>query len=118
MFADPTITVNAAPIVLPRTGMGENMGTFRSADGLNSFKVAHTYGRRTRRLVEFSQSKTAADPLVPAQNQLFYARAYLVVDQPVSGYTSAEVKYLVDGLVDWLDASTGAKVTQLLGGEA
>jgi len=41
----------------------------------------------------------------------------LVVDVPVNGYTVTEAKAVVDALVAYLSASTGAKVTQLLGGE-
>ena len=42
----------------------------------------------------------------------------LTVDAPLTGYTVAEVKQIVDGLTAYLTASSGAKVTQLLGGEA
>jgi hypothetical protein len=43
---------------------------------------------------------------------------YLVVDLPAAGgYTVAEAKLIVDGLTAYLTASSGAKVTQLLGGE-
>jgi hypothetical protein len=42
---------------------------------------------------------------------------YLVADVPVNGYTVAEQKIVVDALVAYLTASTGARVTQLLGGE-
>jgi hypothetical protein len=41
----------------------------------------------------------------------------MVVDTPVNGFTVAEAKGVVDALVAYLTASTGAKVTQLLGGE-
>jgi len=41
----------------------------------------------------------------------------MVVDVPVNGYTVTEEKALVDALVAYLQASTGARVTQLLGGE-
>jgi hypothetical protein len=42
---------------------------------------------------------------------------YVVVDVPPQGYTITEQKYVVDALVAYLTASSGAKVTQLLGGE-
>jgi hypothetical protein len=42
---------------------------------------------------------------------------YVVADTPVTGYTVAEQKQVVDALVAYLTASSGAKVTQLLGGE-
>jgi hypothetical protein len=44
-------------------------------------------------------------------------RCYVVVDTPVNGFTVTEQKYLVDALSAYLAASSGAKVTQLLGGE-
>jgi hypothetical protein len=43
--------------------------------------------------------------------------AYLVVDVPSTGYSVAEQKQIVDALTAYLTASSGAKVTQLLGGE-
>lgn len=42
---------------------------------------------------------------------------YIVVDTPTDGYTLAEAKQIVDALVAYLTASSGARVTQLLGGE-
>jgi hypothetical protein len=42
---------------------------------------------------------------------------YIVVDIPVQGYTVVEQKQIVDGLTAYLTASSGARVTQLLGGE-
>jgi hypothetical protein len=42
---------------------------------------------------------------------------YIVVDVPQSGYSLAEAKEVVDGLVKYLSASTGASVAKLLGGE-
>jgi hypothetical protein len=42
---------------------------------------------------------------------------YLVVDTPETGYTVAEAKQIADGLIAYLSASSGARLTQLLGGE-
>jgi hypothetical protein len=44
--------------------------------------------------------------------------AYLVVDVPKQGYSIAEQKQIVDALTAYLTASSGARVTQLLGGES
>jgi hypothetical protein len=41
----------------------------------------------------------------------------LTVDLPPFGYTVAEAKVITDGLVAYLTASSGARVSQLLGGE-
>jgi hypothetical protein len=42
---------------------------------------------------------------------------YIVVDVPKVGFSIAEQKQLVDGLTAYLTASSGARTTQLLGGE-
>jgi len=118
-FADPqSITINAVAISLPRTGSGINQGTFTSADANTKETISHTYGNRTRRVLRFDQSKIAADPLVSAQNIKYSMSAYLVVDLPVTGFTVAEAKQVLDGMMTYLTASTGAKLTQLLGCEA
>jgi len=117
-FADPSsVTINSIAISLPRTSSGPNSGAFTSADGLVSMVVSHTYGKRTRRIIRLNHSKISADPMNPSQNVKPTMNCYLVVDTPVNGYTVTEAKQVVDGLVAYLTASTGARVTQLLGGE-
>lgn len=118
-YSDPqTVTIGATPVTLPRTGSGESSGTFTSADGLVALSVSHAYGRRNQRRIRLTQTKSSADPLVPAQNIQSSMSVTLVVDVPKVGYTVAEEKTVVDALVAYLTASTGAKVTQLLGGES
>ncbi|DAD49952.1 TPA_asm: coat protein [ssRNA phage Gerhypos.4_8] len=118
-FADPqSVTVSGTAISLPRTGSGESSGTFTSADGLYQMVVSHAYGRRNRRVLKLTGSKISADPLVPSQNTRSSMSISLVCDVPVNGYTVAEEKAVVDALVAYLSASTGARVTQLLGGES
>ncbi len=117
-FADPqTITINAVAQTLPRTSSGANSGSFGTADGAYKETVSHTYGSRTRRVLRLDASKVAADPLNPTQNKPYSMSAYLVVDVPTFGYSVTEQKQVVDGLVAYLSASTGARVSQLLGGE-
>jgi hypothetical protein len=113
-FADPQTILTQS---LPRTSSGPNTGTFTKDDGTRTLDVAHQYGRRTRRVIKFVDTKTAADPLNPTTNRPYSMSVSLVVDVPVFGYTVAEEKIIVDGLVAYLTASSGARVTQLLGGE-
>lgn len=118
MFADPqTITAITGITSLPRTGAGPTNGTFSSPDGTVLMNVSHANGKRSRMSARLTQSKVSADPLIPSQNLRASASAFLVVDAPLNGFTTAELKILTDTLVAWLAASTGAKVTQLLGGE-
>lgn len=117
-FADPqSVTINAVANSLPRISSGVNQGAFSKDDGSVKLSVAHTYAKRTRRTIRLDHSKISSDPLNTAQNQRYSMSAYLVVDVPTTGYTLAEQKQIVDGLVAYLTASTGARVTQLLGGE-
>lgn len=117
-FADPqSVTINAVAISLPRTGAGSNAGTFTSNDGLVKIDVSSSYGKRVRRQLRLQHSKISSDPLNTAQNQKYSMTTYIVTDTPVSGYTVTEQKQIVDALVAFLSASSGAKVTQLLGGE-
>jgi hypothetical protein len=117
-FADPqTVTINAVANTLPRISSGVNTGEFQKDDANVKLSVAHTYGKRTRRTIRLDHRKIAADPLISAQNILYSMSCYVVVDVPITGYSVAEAKQIVDALVAYLTASTGAKVTQLLGGE-
>lgn len=117
-FSDPqSVTVNAIAIPLPRTGSGDSQGTFKSTDGQTVLSVSSSYGRRTRRTLRLSQSKIVSDPLTPSQFMPVSMSTYIVVDTPVNGYTVTEAKQVVDALVAYLSATTGARVTQLLGGE-
>lgn len=79
--------------------------------------VAHSYGKRTRRTIRLDHSKIAPDPMISAQNIKHSMSVYLVSDTPTTGYTVTEAKQIVDALVAFLTATSGARVTQLLGGE-
>lgn len=116
-FADPqSVTINAVANTLPRISSGENRGVFQKDDGTVKMTVSHSYGKTTRRVVRLDHSKIAVD-VFTADNARFSMAAYLVVDVPTTGYTVAEQKQIVDALTSFLTASSGAKVTQLLGGE-
>lgn len=118
-FADPqSVTINAVANTLPRTGSGVSSGSFTKDDGSVKLSVSHAYGKRTRRTVRLDHTKIAADPLQPSTNTRYSMSTYIVVDVPVSGYTNAEIKQIVDGLTSYLTASSGARVTQVLGGES
>lgn len=117
-FADPqSVTINAVAQSLPRTASGVNSGAFTKDDGNVSLTVSHTYGKRTRRLLRLNHQKIAADPLISAQSIRYGMGVSLIVDTPVTGYTVSEAKQIVDALVAYLSASSGARITQLLGGE-
>jgi hypothetical protein len=116
-FADPqSVTINAVANSLPRISSGVNTGAFQKDDSTVKLSVSHQYGSRTRRQLRLDHSKIAAD-VFTSDNTKYSMSAYVVIDVPTTGYTIAEQKQIVDALTAYLTASSGAKVTQLLGGE-
>lgn len=117
-FADPqSVTINAVAVSLPRTSSDHNAGSFNDSTGLVRLTVSHQYGKRTRRQIRLDHAKVAADPLLANTNAKYNMSVQLVIDTPQVGYTVAEAKQVGDALVAYLTASTGARLTQLLGGE-
>lgn len=118
MFTDPqSVTINAVAQSLPRTSAGTDSGIFTKDDGNVKLTVSHSYGKRTRRMLRLDHRKVAADPFTTGLNVEYSMGVYIVVDVPKVGYTIAEQKQIVDALTAYLTASSGARVTQLLGGE-
>lgn len=118
-FSDPqTITINSVAQTLARTDQ-DPQGVFVTSDGL----IKETIGQqktgkgRIRRLCRLDHSKIAANPFDSTLNAKYNMAAYLVVEVPEVGYTVAEAKLVTDGFLAYLTASSGAKMTQLLGGE-
>jgi hypothetical protein len=116
-FADPqSVTINAVANSLPRISSGTNSGVFQKDDATVKLSVSHQYGNRVRRQLRLDYSKIAPD-VFTSDNTKYSMSAYIVVDVPVTGFTVAEQKQIVDALTGYLTASSGSKVTQLLGGE-
>lgn len=117
-FSDPqSVTINAVANSLPRVSSGPNSGVFSKDDGTVRLSVSHAYGKRARRTIRIDHSKIAPDPFVSSTNSKYSMSTYVVIDVPLTGYTNAEAKQIVDGLTAYLTASSGARISQLLGGE-
>lgn len=117
-FSDPqAVTISGSANSLPRVSSGENTGSFQKNDGSVKLSVSHQYGKRTRRTIRLEHSKIAPDPLISSANIRYSMTSYLVIDTPVTGYTVAEAQAIVEGLMGFLTASSGAATTKLLGGE-
>lgn len=118
MFADPqSVTINAIAKTLARTGSGIDTGTFKKDDGEVALTISHAYNKRNRRLLRLDHRKFITDIVDPQIYTYYNMSCQLVVDTPILGYTIAEQKQVIDGFVGYLSASSGARVTQLLGGE-
>jgi hypothetical protein len=119
LFSDPqTITINSIANTLPRVSVDGSNALYSKDDGNVKLSVRHSAGKRTRRTARVEYRKVAPDPLFPAQNTPYTMACHVVVDVPAVGFTVTEQKQIVDALVAWLSASTGANVTKLLGGES
>jgi hypothetical protein len=118
-FADPqSLTISGSAVSLPRTSSGVREGQFNAGDGLTTLRVRHTSGnKRKRHTIRVDVAKIAADPLLAGVNVKASLAAGLWIDRPETGYTVAEAKAVADALLAYLSASTGAKVSQLLGDE-
>lgn len=117
-LSDPqSVTINSVAVSLPRTSSDRDAGAFTSNDGTVKETVSHQYGKRNRHLFRIDHSKIAPDPLISSQNIKYSMSFYVVADVPVTGYTVAEQKQVVDGFIAQLNASSGALITKILGGE-
>jgi len=116
-YDDPqSVTIAGVTTDLPRISSGENNGVFQNGDATIRLSVSHLYKNRTRRQLRIDLNKIAPD-VFTSDNVAYNCFAYVVVDAPKTGFTVAEQKELVDGLLAYLRASSGAAVTKLLGGE-
>lgn len=117
-LSDPqSVTISTVAQSLPRTSSGINSGAFQKDDSTVKLDVSHQYGKRTRRLVKLTHTKIAPDPLISSTNIRYSMSVNLVIDTPVTGYTVAEAKAIVDALTKWLTDTSGANTTKVLGGE-
>jgi hypothetical protein len=118
MFTEPqAVTISGTALSLPRVSQDGATSVYKTADGAVSMTVAHTSGKRWRRTARIVHTKFAPDPLFPAQNTPFSMTFYVVADVLKAGYTVAEQKAVIDGFLANLQASSGANITKLLGGE-
>lgn len=121
MLADPqSVKVNGSAVSLPRTTSGEGKSVYTSADGLTVLTVTtqKTTKGRLRHTVRLDYTKVVASTLLPSQNEEAGASIYLTIDRPRSGFSAEELKKDVEGLVEFLSASTYEKTTKVIGGES
>ena len=119
MFADPTITINAVAQALKRTSMTSNTGKFRTADGLFNLTIGQTVGKNFQQSVfRLDRATTVSDPFVSGNSLLANDALWVVTRGPLPGLMPvATRKQMWDGVSTYLNATSGAAFTQLLGGE-
>lgn len=119
-FSDPqSIKIGEATTSLPRVSTGEYKSKYASEDRLKSLEISTQETReRIRQVYRINSSKITADAFDTTQNVEAGMSAYLVVDRPKAGFTNAEAKDVVKGLLESLSASTYAAVVKLLASES
>jgi hypothetical protein len=119
LLTDPqSITINATPVSLVRTGASIDSGVFRAVDNSYTLSINHVYGKRTRRTTRLDYKVLAPDVMDSSLNVPYTASVYTVVDIPNVGVSNAQVFYMWDGLNDLLAASSNAKQLQIIAGES
>lgn len=117
-FSDPqTVTINAVAQTLPRTSTSPTASVYTKDDGNVKLTASHFYGKRKRSVLRLDFQKIAADPLISSTNIIYSMSCSVTIDRPLTGFTVAEQKQVVDAVSAYLTASSGANTTKLLGGE-
>jgi hypothetical protein len=104
----------------PRVVSGDYNALYSTSDGLNKMTVSTTKSNssRYRHLVRIDVEKLSTNIYEESKKQAVSMSVYLVVDRPQNGYTVADAKKLVEGLVGFLSATSYSAVTKVLGGES
>lgn len=117
-LSDPqVVTIGGVANTLPRTSSGINSGSFTKDDSTVKLEIIHAYNKRNRHLVKLTTTKYAASPITSSTNVLRSMTVNLSVDVPLEGFTLAEQKDAVIGVLTLLSASSGATMQKVLGGE-
>jgi hypothetical protein len=117
LFSDPqTVTVNAVAQVLAAISRESHKSQYREDVAEYELLISHQETpKRNRRTVRLNRVLVTADPFIPAQNVQVSSSYYLVIDTPLAGLTSTQMKDDILGLTVWLSS---ANILKVLGGES
>lgn len=122
MLTDPQKfkEVAGTEVTAPRVSTGDFRSIYETSDGLNKLTLStqESGNNRRRHLVRIDVEKLTTNPYEESKKQAVDMSVYLVIDRPIAGYSVAECKKLVEGLVGLLSASTYALTEKVLGGES
>jgi hypothetical protein len=112
MLTSPiVITVDTVNTDCHKITEEKSSSLYSSTDGNLSLKVSHQESKnRTRHMARIDSKVLAEDPLT-AVNQYQSAGVYIVIDEPLYGFTDAEIENQVTALKDFL---TSANIAAML----
>lgn len=115
MFSDPqTVTVNSVAQTLAAISREGKKSIYAKDDGSYVMQISHNVtAKRERHLIKLDHRKLVADPLTPANNIDVGATCYIVIDNPITGFSDTELKNDVAGLLAWANATNVGKVLGL-----
>ena len=112
--------VAGTEVTAPRVSTGDFKSIYETSDGLNklTLSTSESNSNRKRHLVRIDVEKLATNIYEESKKQAVSMSVYLVIDRPDNGYTVAEAKKLVEGLVGLLSATSYSLTEKVLGGES
>lgn len=112
--------VAGTEVTAPRVSTGDFKSVYTTSDGLNrlTLSTSESASNRKRHLVRIDVEKLTTNIYEESKKQSVSMSVYLVIDRPDNGYTVAEAKKLVEGLVGLISASTYSLTEKVLGGES
>jgi hypothetical protein len=112
--------VAGTEVTAPRVSSGDFKSIYETSDGLNKLTLStqESNSNRKRHVLRIDVEKLATNVYEESKKQAISASVYLVIDRPVNGYTVAEMKKLVEGLVGLASATSYSVTEKLLGGES
>jgi hypothetical protein len=117
MYADPqSVTINAVPVSLPRTGSSLTEGSYLSSDAATGLNITHRRTNRGRVQHRVGLRKDVIVPSIynPAQNAPQSYSVAIVIDAPTVGIASVDIAFVARALVAW---ATNANVDKLVAAE-
>lgn len=97
-----TVTYDAVGKTLNRITSDKTSSVYTDSTAEFTLKVSHQESKtRTRHLVRLDRKIVAADPLT-AVNAYQTSGVYVVVDEPIFGFSDDDLDKQVDALVAWL----------------
>lgn len=106
MLTSPqTVTVATVPYTMNKIESNKNDSTYSTDDQSYQLIVSHQFTKnRQRHLARVNHKVVAADPLT-AENSYQSAGIYLVIDEPLYGFSDTQLLNDAKGLLAWLSDS-------------
>lgn len=106
MLSSPqSITISGVATDLNRVVTRETSSVYSSTDGALTLEVSHqTTSKRKRHLMKVTKNIIAADPLTTVNTE-YSGSVHIVIDEPIVGFTDAELDAIATGFKTWASSA-------------